>query len=98
MREQLLRDFETNIKQNSYLVTQIYFKYLSGEDLKSLFEMPATYAKLTPATLREAARTYLNLDNYVQVTLLPEKKPSDNLIEEILRRLWPQPLVPQPAF
>jgi predicted Zn-dependent peptidase len=44
------------------------------EDLKSLFDLPDRYRKLTAATVQDAARRYLTPDNYVQVTLLPEKK------------------------
>jgi zinc protease len=98
VKEQLLRDFETQIKQNSYVATQIYFKYLYGEDLKGFFEMPEAYKKLTPAAIQEAARTYLNLDNYVLGTLFPEKKPSESIIEQIVKLLRPPVLVPQPAL
>lgn len=101
-REQLLRDFETNIKQNGYLASQLYFKYLYGEDLKTFFEMPETYKRLSVASIKEAARTYFNMDNYVQGVLLPEKKPSTapNLLEQISRLLWPRAprLQPVPAY
>ncbi len=71
---QLQRDFETSIKQNSYVASQLYYKYLYNEDVKTFFEMPEAYKALTPAVIRDAARTYLNPQNYVQVTLFPEKK------------------------
>jgi hypothetical protein len=32
------------------------------------------YRKVNPAMVQEAARTYLNMQNYVKVTLFPEKK------------------------
>jgi zinc protease len=98
VREQLLRDFETSVKQNSYLVWQIYYKYVDREDLKGLFEMPEAYKKLTPAAIQEAARTYLNPGNYVQVTLSPEKKPSESIIEQIVKLLRRPVLAPQPAL
>jgi zinc protease len=94
VREQLLRDFETNIRQNSYLVTQLYFKYLYGEDVKTFFEMPETYKKLAPAVIQEAAKAYLTSENYVQVTLLPEGKRAPSLTEQIARLL--RPPVPRP--
>jgi len=99
-REQLLREFETSIKQNSYLATQLYYKYLYGEDVKTFFEMPEAYKALTPAILRNAARAYLNPDNYVQVTLLPERKSAPSVIERVSRLLWrPSPvLAPVPGF
>ena len=74
LREQMLREYETNIRQNGYLLAQIAYKYLYQEDLKSLFDLPDRYRQLTAATVQDAARRYLTPDNYVQVTLLPEKK------------------------
>jgi zinc protease len=77
VREQLLRDFETSIRQNTYLVTQIHLRYRDGDDVKGLFEMPEAYKALTPAIIQQAARMYLNPENYVQVWLMPEKKKSE---------------------
>ena len=73
VREALLRDFETNTKQNGYLLNQIYLRYQYPEDLKDFFGLPEAYKKLSAATIRDAAREYLNTGNYVQVTLFPEK-------------------------
>ena len=74
IREALLREFETNIKQNSYLLGQISGKYEYGEDPATLLLVPEFYKKLTPAGIQTAAKTYLDSKNYVQVTLFPEKK------------------------
>ena len=37
------------------------------------FLLPEEYKKIDAAMIHEAARQYLKVDNYVQVTLLPEK-------------------------
>jgi zinc protease len=74
VRENQLRDYETNVKQNAYLLTQIYLKYQVNEDLKDFFDLPEMYKKLDAATIHAAARTYLNTGNYVRVTLYPEEK------------------------
>jgi zinc protease len=74
IREALLREFETNIKQNGYLLTQISGKYEYGEAPETLLLVPEFYRKLTPAGIQTAAKTYLDTKNYVQVTLFPEKK------------------------
>jgi zinc protease len=73
VREGLLRDLETNMKQNGYLLTQVSFRYQYPEDLKDLFGLPDAYKNLSAATISDAAREYLNTGNYVQVTLYPEK-------------------------
>ena len=87
-REALLREYETNMKQNNYLLTQIYYSYQLQEDLKYVFDLPEYLKTLSAAMIHEAARTYLNTGNYVQVTLFPEKEPEKKDIEEILILLW----------
>jgi zinc protease len=73
VKETFLRDQETNMKQNGYLLTQIAVRYQYSEDLDSLFNLGDFYNKIDAAMIREAARTYLNNDNFVKVTLFPEK-------------------------
>jgi len=52
--------------------------YLYGddhhEDVEDVFNMRRFYDRLTAPMVRDAARTYLNLDRYVMVTMLPETK------------------------
>ncbi len=74
VREGLAREFETSSKQNGYLLNQIALRYEYPEDLKDFFGLPEFYAALTPAMIQDAAKTYLNTGNYVEVTLFPEKR------------------------
>jgi zinc protease len=74
VREMLLRDFETNIRQNGYLLNQIFLRYQYGEDLAEFFAIPELYKKLDRATIQAAAKQYLNAKRYVKVMLFPEKK------------------------
>jgi zinc protease len=73
-KEALLRDFETNSKQNNYLLSQISLRYQSGENPVSLWSIPDYYKKIDGAMIQQAAQTYLNMKNYIRVTLVPEKK------------------------
>jgi zinc protease len=73
-REKLLRDYETNQKQNGYWVGQLLNRYQTGEPVDSLFGLTEYYKKLTPALIQAAAKRYLNPANHVKVTLFPEKK------------------------
>jgi zinc protease len=73
-REALLRDFETQSKQNGYLVGQLLVKYQYNEDPAGIWAVPELYKKLDAATIRQAARKYLSGENRVQVTLVPEVK------------------------
>ena len=74
VKQALLRDFETNSKQNGYLVSQIAFKYEYGEDLASFFNILDIYNTIDARTIQDAAKAYFDTGNYVQVTLVPEKK------------------------
>jgi zinc protease len=81
VKETFLREQETNMKQNGYLLTQIAFRYEYPEDLASLFNLADFYNKIDAATIRDAARRYLNTDNFVKVTLFPEKAAAPDLPE-----------------
>ena len=73
-KETLLREFETNIKLNNYLVNQISLRYENGDDPAGLWLIPDFYNKIDKAMIQQAAKTYLNTNNYVEVMLFPEKK------------------------
>ena len=70
----LARDFETNSQRNDYLLNRILFKYEYSEDVKDVFDMRPYYDQVTVASIRDAARMYLDTNRYVKVTLLPETK------------------------
>jgi len=74
VKETLSRTFETSSQQNQYLLTVITSKYQYGEDVAEVWQVPQIYQKLDSASIQQAAKTYLDLDNHVQVTLMPEKK------------------------
>ena len=59
--------------ENGFLLTQISGKYQYGEDVAGIWEAPDMYRKLDAASIQQAAKTYLNTNNYVRVTLVPEK-------------------------
>jgi zinc protease len=73
-REALTREFETNIKLNNYLLIQISLRYQNGEDPAGLWNLHEYYKKFDAAMIQQAAKTYLNKNNFVEVTLFPEKK------------------------
>ncbi|MDX6610899.1 MAG: hypothetical protein QOD75_85, partial [Blastocatellia bacterium] len=73
-KEILLREFETSIKLNNYLVGQITFRYQNGDDPAGIWKIPEYYRKIDAAAIQQAAKTYLNTKNFVEVMLVPEKK------------------------
>jgi zinc protease len=76
LRGGLLRDFERNSQDNAYLLGQIARRYEDGEaaDVAGVFQQPERLATLTGEALQQAARTYLDTNRYVKVTLLPDGK------------------------
>jgi len=77
--ETFLRDQETNMKQNGYLLGQVALRYEYNEDLTSLFNMADYYRKIDAASIKSAAQKYLNTANMVKVTLFPEKTVAPDL-------------------
>jgi zinc protease len=73
-RRALMRDFETNMQRNDYLLNRILYKYEFGEDIREVFSMRPLYDQLSAAVVRDAARVYLDTSRYVEVTLMPEGK------------------------
>jgi zinc protease len=71
-REQLVRAFETSMRQNGNVLAQLAFKYQNDEPPAGILDPPQYYEKLTAGMVQAAARLYLNTDRYVRVTLLPE--------------------------
>jgi zinc protease len=73
-REALYRQYEAGMKQNNWLLNQIYVRYQIKEDPTELFfNYQPSLKLLTPKVIQKAARTYLKTNNYVFVSLYPEK-------------------------
>jgi len=77
IREQFIRDFETNSKPNGYLLGQIWIRYQVPMDLGEFFSLNEFYKTVDAAMIQKAAKAYLDTKNLVQVTLLPEKMPEE---------------------
>ena len=68
------RALETNLERNIYWLSQLAFAYQLGVDPGStLMSARASIEALTVSTLRDVATRYLDTDNFVRVTLLPER-------------------------
>ena len=71
-REALMREFETNSQQNRFLLSRLVYSYQHGGSVEEAFNLRPLVGRLTASLIREAARTYLDMRRYVEVTLLPE--------------------------
>jgi zinc protease len=76
IRTALERDYDENSQDNGYLLNQIVRRYEDRvpESVGNVFTVPAQIAALSGAAIQQAAQNYLSMDNYVRVTLMPEKK------------------------
>ncbi|HEX8359542.1 MAG TPA: insulinase family protein [Longimicrobium sp.] len=72
VREQHRRERETQVRENDFWMNQLVQYDHHGWDLAGIIAPPLSQT-FTPADLRDAARAYLNVERYVQVSLLPER-------------------------
>ena len=68
------RDYETNSRQNGWWLRQLLERYRLNEDPAALAKVADSFAVLTPASVKAAAKTYFNTKRYVQVVLYPEQR------------------------
>jgi zinc protease len=75
VRDILAKEYDRNGQENGYWLNQIARKYADGDGPKvaTIMDVPQQIAGLTGYQVQFAARKYLDLDNYVRVTVMPEK-------------------------
>jgi len=73
VQEAQRRQRETSLRQNGYWMGQLVAYRRQNLDPRNLLEFEARIAGLTAAKIRDAARRYIRMDNYVRVTLVPEQ-------------------------
>ena len=71
VREAQRRSRETNLKNNQFWLTNLYFADMQGQDPAYLLDY-SMIDGLTIAKLRAAAAQYFDMQNYVLVSLFPE--------------------------
>ena len=74
VKSALLRDLETNSRDNGFLLNQLAYKYDFGEDPAEAFSLDKFYNQITQPAIRDAAQMYLDTSHYVKVTLIPEAR------------------------
>lgn len=75
VREAMLRTFETSLRQNRTWLAQLSHDYQrQREPGASLRSFPASVRGMTPASIRQAASRYFNMENQVRVVLMPQEK------------------------
>jgi zinc protease len=72
VREMQFRSRESELRQNQFWIGQMLIYNQYGWDLADIPATANRVSSVTPEMIRNAARTYLDPERYVQVTLLPE--------------------------
>ncbi len=75
LKETYRREMETALKTNSYWLSAITDSVLTDVPLRLILDVDTIPAMVSQETLRQLARDYLDLDNYVVAFLMPEKTP-----------------------
>lgn len=70
--EQERRSLESNLRDNGFWLGALTGNRQRGESRESLDYYWSLHEQITPEYLHAAAQRFLNLDNVIQVTLLPE--------------------------
>jgi zinc protease len=80
VRTAMSRGFETNQRQNGWWLTGLSATYQFEPEIgpDNLLAFGRVVEGMTPETIRDAARQYIDTERYVRVTLLPETAPASN--------------------
>jgi zinc protease len=70
----LRRDLEVNLHENGWTMNQLAYSYQYNEPMADASTLRGLYDQLSQATLRDAAKQYLDTNRYVKVVLVPEGK------------------------
>ncbi|MFB0515644.1 MAG: M16 family metallopeptidase [Candidatus Neomarinimicrobiota bacterium] len=73
VKESQRRERETNLKENEFWLDIIESYDYNGEDFRGILKYDELADALSMEAIQSAARRYLVIDNYVRVSLYPEK-------------------------
>ena len=73
VKEMQRREYETDLRENSFWLGQLAASERYGLDLGNIITYETMIDRLTPEMVRAAAQIYLRTNNYVQVTLYSEE-------------------------
>jgi zinc protease len=74
VKETLIRERETRLKENNFWVSSLQNHYLNGDRLMSLDEYKTFVNSFTIKDIKKIAEKYLDTENYVKVALTPAPK------------------------
>lgn len=69
-----LRSLETQMRSNKYWQQYLLYALQNDEPLNGILTQEERLKEITPSSVKEAAAKYLDMTNYIQLVLLPEKQ------------------------
>ena len=74
VKETLIRERETRLKENSFWISALQNYYLNGDQLLNLEEYKKFVNSFTTKDIKKVAGKYLDTERYVKVALTPAPK------------------------
>jgi|CXWL01.1.fsa_nt_gi zinc protease len=74
VKEQQKRKLETDLKQNQFWMSVLYDAYYLGNNPSDILNKQKQLEGLTSKIIQDAAKKYINLNNYIRATLKPDKQ------------------------
>ncbi len=74
-KQELLREYETNLESNAYWLQMLQTSFAAARhaDASQILLYPDSIKSVTHQSVQDAFRKYYDMNNYIQVTLLPEE-------------------------
>ena len=73
VKETQRRTFESQLEQNRFWLSSLVLYAMRGQDPSMILQYPDLIKTLSPEMVQNAAKTFFDRKNYVQVVLKPEK-------------------------
>jgi zinc protease len=73
IKEQQRRKLEVDIKQNSFWMNNLFDAYYSGNNPGDILKRQKQIESLTSKMIQDAAKKYINPDQFIRAVLKPEK-------------------------
>ena len=74
VKESQRRSFETQLERNRFWLSNLVSYAMREDDPALILAYPDLIDSLDPAMVQDAAKSFFNMENYVQVVLKPEKE------------------------
>jgi len=72
VKESQRREYEINLKENSYWLSSLSFYYFHSEDPSQILTLNTFVDNLSLDDIQKAAQEYFDMNNYVTIVLYPE--------------------------